>query len=200
MKNNSILNRRKPASIEWLLNKTLVIALASVAIVLGYIGVIDLWSRLYKTATSLDIWLIIAVTSLVIAAGLVMFGRYAERKLVIETQLIAQKIEIYDELLIQLSQTFQRNHSNAELLSFISEWQSKLILWSDSPTLYSLLRWHDSLIAQDENSLKMLDNFLRTLREEIGHPSSEIEQGALIHLMINHDSFLQKHAQLHVGK
>jgi len=200
VKNNALLNRRKPAHIEWLLNKTLVIALASVAIVIGYVGFIDIWRSLYQTATSLDIWLIIALTSLVIATGLVMFGRYAERKLEIETQLKIQKIEIYDQFLIELSLLFQREHSNADLLNFITEWQSKLILWSDSETLKSLLHWHNSLITQDKNSLKILETFIRTLREEIGQPSSEIEQGALIHLMINHDAFLQKHTQLHNGK
>lgn len=200
MNKNTLLNRRKPAPTEWLLNKTLVIALASVAIVITYVGFIDLWHNLYKTATSLDIWLIIALTSLVIASGLVMFGRYAERKLEIETQVKIQKIEMYDQFLIELSQLFQREHSNTDLLNFITEWQSKLILWSDSETLKSLLHWHDSLITQDKNSFKMLETFIRNLRDEIGHPSNEIEQGALIHLMINHGTFLQKHAQLHGEK
>jgi signal transduction histidine kinase len=186
------VNRRKPAQIAWAFNKTLVIALAAVAIVIAYVGFIDLWSNLYHAASSLDIWLIIAVTSLVIATGVMMAGRYAERKLEIEAQKKAQKIEIYDQLLAQLSQLFQREHKNENLLLFIAEWQSKLILWSDSNTLHCFFRWHDSLITQPENSLKMLGRFMCALREEMGNPTSEIEQGALIHLMINHGNFLQQ--------
>ncbi|MEI7843360.1 MAG: hypothetical protein WCI39_10030 [Gallionellaceae bacterium] len=193
MKNNTLLNRRKPAPMEWLFNKAMVIALASVAIVIGYVGFIDLWNSLYKTATSLDIWLIIALTSLVIASGLVMFGRYAERKLEIETQLKIQKIELYDQFLIQLSKIFQREHGNDDLIKLIAEWQSKLLLWSDNETLFHLFRWHDSLITHNINSLIILELFIRSLREEIGHPSSEIEQGAFIHLMINHSAFFQQH-------
>jgi len=200
VKKNTLLNRRKPAPGEWLFNKALVIALASIAIVIGYVGFIDLWHSLYQTATSLDIWLIIAVTSLVIATGSIMLGRYAERKLAIEAQFKIQKIEIYEQFLTDLSKIFQREHNNTDLINFIAEWQGKLILWSDGPTLHKLFRWHDSLITQNENSLKMFEDFIRTQREEIGHPSSEIEQGALIHLMINHSAFLQKRAKSDDGK
>jgi len=194
VKNNALLNRRKPAPREWLLNKALVITLASIAIVIGYLGFIDLWQNLYQTATSLDIWLIIALTSLVIATGVIMLGRYAERKLAIEAQYKIPKIELYEQFLTDLSKIFQREHNNTDLINFIAVWQGKLILWSDSDTLHKLFRWHDSLITQNENSLKMLEDFICTQREEIGHPSGEIEQGALIHLMINHSAFLRKHA------
>jgi hypothetical protein len=200
VKNNTFINRRKPARFEWALNKALIIALASFAIVLGYVGFIDLWQHLYKTASSLDIGLIVAVTTLVIAIGLIMFARYTERRLEIETQLKTQKIEIYDQFLLQLGKLFQREHGNADLIQLIVEWQSKLILWSDNETLYHLFLWHDSLLAQDANSLTKLEGFLRALREEIGHPSSDLEQGAFLHLMINHGAFLQKLSKPKNGK
>jgi hypothetical protein len=40
----------------------------------------------------------------------------------------------------------------------------------------------------------MLDDFIRAMREEIGHPTHNIEQGAFIHLMIDHAAFLNDHS------
>jgi hypothetical protein len=179
---------------EWVLNKTLIISLASIAIVVGYVAFLDVWQHLYNTASALDIWLIIALTTFVISTGVVMVGRYFERRLEIEARLKAQKIDIYDSLLQKLSQIFQREHSNTDLVVFITEWQSKLMLWSNSATLNSMWLWHDGLVTQNEKSLFLLDDFIRAMREEVGHSSSEIEQGAFIHLMINHGAFLKEHA------
>lgn len=194
MNNKSLLNRRKPAETEWLLNKSLIVALAAAAIVIGYVAFIDVWQQLYSTASALDIWLIIALTTFVISTGVVMVGRYFERRLEIEARFKAQRIDLYDSLLQELSQIFQREHNNADLIVFITEWQSKLMLWSDSATLHSMWLWHDSLITKSEKSLFLLDDFIRAMREEAGHSSNEIEQGAFIHLMINHGAFLKEHA------
>ncbi len=195
--NKTLINRRKPAKTAWVLNKTLIVSLSSIAIVIGYSAFLDTWHNIYKTATSLDTWLIIAVTTFVITTGVVMTGRYFERKLEVEAKLKIQKIDVYDDFLKDLSAIFHRDHNSADLIDFLTLWQSKLILWSEGETLLALIRWHDSLMTEQhrEHSLMMLDDFIRALREEIGHSSTGIERGAFIHLMINHGAFLQQHSR-----
>lgn len=190
-------NRRQPAKIEWIFGKILIVSLASIAIVVGYIAVLNAWYHIYSTASTLDIWLIIAVTTFVIATGVVMLGRYFERRLEIEAKRRTQKIEVYDDFLKELAQIFHREHNNDDLIAFLTVWQSKLILWSEGETLIALVHWHDSLMNQRnrEHALMLLDDFIRALREEIGHSSTEIERGAFIHLMINHGAFLAAHSR-----
>lgn len=126
-----------------------------------------------------------------VVTGMVMIGRYFERKLAIEANLRVQKIDVYDDFLKELAQLFHREHNNDDLIDFITLWQGKLILWSESETLLALFHWHESLMTTEErdHSLLMLDDFIRAMREEIGHSSTAIERGAFSHLMINHGGF-----------
>jgi len=194
--NKALANRRRPARNLWALNKTLVVTLASVAIVVGYFAFLNTWHSIYSTASSLDVWLIISITTFTVVTGIVMTGRFLERRLAIDANLRSQKIDLYDDLLKDLSKLFQREHNNSDLIAFINTWQSKLLLWSEGETLNALFRWHHSLMAPNghDHSLLMLDDFIRALREEIGHPTNHIEQGAFIHLMIDHAAFLHDHS------
>lgn len=191
------LNRRKAAGFVWTLNKSLLAMLAATAIVLSYFLFQSAWLTAYNTATTMDIWLIISVTAFMVATGLVMTGRYFERKLELESNLRGQKIDIYDDFLHGLTLLFKRDHTHEELVAYVTLWQSKLILWGDGETIHALIRWHDSLFIPNggDHALQMLDDFIRALRNELGHTSSKIEQGAFIHLMINHDIFLREHTQ-----
>lgn len=61
--NRALTNRRKPAKIEWVLSKALVITLASVAIVVGFIFFRDALHSFFNAVSAMDVWLIIAVTT-----------------------------------------------------------------------------------------------------------------------------------------
>lgn len=196
MKNINQKNYRKPTQFKLTAFRLVLVALASAAIVLFYVVCLDISEHVYSAVTSLDVWLIIIVIALVLASGIIMLGRYRELQLIKKEEERSKKIELYDEFLKELSRTFRRDHSNSDFIDLLIEWQSTFLLWGNAETLNALGRWNKSLtFAEGKDSLIMLDDFIRALRKEIGHPDSHLEQGAFIHLMINHGAFLIEHSR-----
>jgi hypothetical protein len=156
------------------------------------------WAKLSSIDTKLAVGLLTASTTIVVAALTVSLGRYLERKKEIEAHFREKKVEIYDEFLKEFFKLFGQDSANApdeqDLVSFLKEWQRKMILWGGAGVLSSYLKWKKHLGRGEPNaqSLFLTDDFFKAIRKDLGLSNRGLEKGAFAHFMLkNAELFLQ---------
>ena len=126
-----------------------------------------------------------------------MLGRHFERKKDIEAHFRAEKIKIYDEFLAELFKLF---HSGGEgtddMVTFLREWQRKLVLWGGSNILAAYFSWMNRLkSAPDAQTMFLMDEFFRALRADVGQSSSGLAKGAFANLVLRRGDFFLEQAK-----
>lgn len=156
------------------------------------------WAKLSSLNTNLAVGLLTAVTTVLVAALTVSLGRYFERKKEIESHFREKKVEIYDEFLKEFFKLFSgevdQTPDENDLVSFLREWQRKMILWGGSDVLASYLKWkvHLGKGEPDAQSMFLTEEFFKSIRKDLGLSNRGLEKGIFVHFILrNSDLFLQ---------
>jgi hypothetical protein len=156
-----------------------------------YLGIQAVWRALVSVNPQLAVAVVAAATTLIASTATVMLGRYFERKKEIEAHFRAEKIKIYDEFLAELFKVFQSGGDATDsMVTFLREWQRKLILWGGSNVLSAYFKWMNRLKSTpDAQTFFLMDEFFRALRADIGQNSHGLEKGAFANLILKHGDF-----------
>lgn len=123
--------------------------------------------------------------------------RYLERKKMIEMDIRNKKIPIYEEFInfyfkiIFQSKNKKKSNDNDEIIDFFRSFNQKAIIWFPDKILKAYIDWKHNIInfSQQEISLKdiilMHEEFLKLIREDIGHHNKEIQNWDISSLYIN---------------
>lgn len=156
------------------------------------------WEKLSSLDTKLAIGILTASTTVIVAALTVSLGRYLERKKEIEAHFRDKKVEIYDEFLKEFFNLFSGDDEIApnehDLVSFLREWQRKMILWGGSDVLSSYLKWKKHLGVGEPNAQTMFltEEFFKSIRKDLGLSNRGLEKGIFVHFILkNADLFLE---------
>ena len=156
------------------------------------------WAKLSGLDTHLAVGLITAATTVLAATLTVSLGRYFERKKEIESHFRERKVEIYDEFLKEFFKLFSGNDDQApdegDLVSFLREWQRKMILWGGADVLASYLKWKIHLGKGEPNAQSMFltEEFFKSIRKDLGLSNRGLEKGIFVHFILrNSELFLR---------
>ena len=158
----------------------------------GYKLIVTIWAQLLSLDKQLSVALLTAFTTVIVATLTVMLGRYLERKKEIESHFRASKIQMYDEFLAAYFKLFGgENDTDIDLVSFLREWQRKMIVWGGAPVLVAYIAWAQHLKKgePDAQTFFLMDEFFRAMRKDIGLSNSGLEKGVFSHFILRHSEF-----------
>ena len=164
----------------------------------GYKLIVTIWAQLLSLDKQLSVALLTAFTTVIVATLTVMLGRYLERKKEIESHFRASKIQMYDEFLAAYFKLFgSENDTDIDLVSFLREWQRKMIVWGGAPVLVAYIAWAQHLKKgePDAQTFFLMDEFFRAMRKDIGLSNSGLEKGVFSHFMLRHSEFFLRMAK-----
>ena len=89
-----------------------------------------IWEKFSDLDEKVALAVLTAATTVIVATLTVVLGRYYERKKDIEAHFRVEKIKIYDEFLKEFFDLVKSEGGEpASMISFLGEWQRKMILW-----------------------------------------------------------------------
>ena len=167
-------------------------------------GVYWLISSIWEQFTLLDekiaVAALTAFSTVTVSTITIVVGKYYERKKDIEAHYRTKKTEIYDEFLKKLFETFfdSDTQDSEQLVTFLREWQRKVILWGGQDVLVSYLKWMQHLKKgnPDADSIFFMEELFKEIRKDLGHKSSRLGKGTFAHLLLtNSELFLEMAAK-----
>lgn len=158
----------------------------------------SMWNQFKSFDEKLAIALLTAATTILVSTITVMLGRYYERKKEIEASFREKKIKVYDDFLKEFFNLFHTiqdkddhdtettDQQTDNMVSFLREWQRKMILWGGQDVLRCYIDWMDRLKSghQDAKTMWMTEDFFRAIRKDLGHSSWRLTKGSFLHLML----------------
>ena len=107
----------------------------SILILLALISfwiLISLWRWFAGLNSDLEVGMLTASSTVIVATVTLVLGRYFERIKEAESHLRSQKIEMYDDFLKELFASFhdEEDSTSDELVHFLQDWQRKLVVWA----------------------------------------------------------------------
>ncbi|MDO0946111.1 hypothetical protein [Chromohalobacter israelensis] len=159
----------------------------------------SLWSWFSALNSDLAVGMLTASSTIIVATVTLVLGRYLERVKEAESHLRSQKIEMYDEFLKQLFSLFhQEGEAESEdLVSFLQEWQRKLVVWGGPNVLKTFIKWKEymSYKEPDAQTVFLMDEFFRAMRKDIGLSNKNLDKGFFSHLILRHASLFLAEAK-----
>ncbi|WP_150465894.1 hypothetical protein [Francisella sp. SYW-2] len=165
-------------------------------ILLGAVGwgcylIISLvWNQFKLLDPKVSISLLTAATTVIAATVTVVLGKYFERKKDIEAHYREKKTQIYDEFLCKLLKLFHSTSENNkeidDLVSFLQEWQRKIILWGGQDVLLNYINWLERL-KEGKNDAKvmfMMEELFLEIRRDLGHKNNKLVKGTFTRLIL----------------
>ncbi|WP_141441354.1 hypothetical protein [Vreelandella titanicae] len=161
--------------------------------------VTSLWSWFSELNSDLAVGMLTASSTVIVATVTLVLGRYLERVKEAESHLRSQKIEMYDEFLKQLFSLFhqERSQDSEDLVSFLQEWQRKLVVWGGPNVLKAFIQWKEymSYKEPDAQTVFLMDAFFRAMRRDIGLSNKNLDKGCFSHLLLRHASLFLAEAK-----
>jgi hypothetical protein len=151
---------------------------------------ITLFNWFFSLKSDLAVGILTASTTVIVATATLVLGRYFERVKEAEAFLRAQKIEMYDGFLKEFFGMFhgeeKSSEDNVQLVKFLQEWQRKLVVWGGAPVLLAFVKWKIYLASHepDANTVFLMDEFFRAMRNDIGLSNNGLEKGFFSHLIL----------------
>jgi len=195
--------REKPGSV--------IIGLSLIGLILWAIyGIVSTaWEALLSVDTKLAVSLLTAATTVIVSTTTVVIGKYLERQKEIESHFREKKIQIYDEFLKGLFEEFysredsKRNvndeppESREELVSFLQEWQRRLILWGGSEVLVKYIEWKNYMTSHepDAQAIFLMGKLFKAIRKDVGLTNHKLEDGTFSNLILQNPQLFLKAAQ-----
>ena len=167
-----------------------------VALIWGIYWIISsIWDALVSVDTKLAVGIVAAVTTVIGATLTVTIGKYFERKQAVEADFRERKVEIYDEFLGEFFKLFesQNNMDDSRLVSFLKEWNRKVVVWGGSEVLRSHIKWMSHLKSSEPNaeSMFLMGDFVLAVRKDLGLSNKGIDRKTFASLILkNPDLFL----------
>jgi hypothetical protein len=171
-------------------------------IILGFALIIVIgWSIFWLLSVIVDkfkildpkisVAILTAATTVMVATITVVLGKYYERKKDIEAHYRAKKTEIYDEFLSEFFKLFNSDeHSNnddsSKLVTFLRDWQRKIILWGGQDVLIKYIEWMNHLKKgnPDVKTMFLMEEFFLEIRKDLGHRNNKLVKGTFINLIM----------------
>lgn len=157
-----------------------------------YWVVTSIWSWFSSLNSDLAVGLLTASTTIIVATFTLVIGRYFERAKEAESHLRTQKIQMYDDFLKKFFELFHKEGEvdSEDLVSFLQEWQRKLVVWGGPGVLKSFIKWKEGMATAEPNAqtVFLMGEFFMSMRKDIGLSNSGLEKGIFSHLILRHAS------------
>lgn len=156
----------------------------------------EIWGQFKALDTKVAVAAITAFTTVTVSTLTVVLGKYYERTKDIEAHYREKKTEIYDEFLQEFFKVFYSDGEDDEgddLVTFLREWQRKMVLWGGQDVLTKYIAWMTHLKKgnPDAKSIFLMEDFFREIRKDLGHKNNKLEKGVFAHLILkNAELFL----------
>ena len=181
-------------ALKKIISKLIPFLTLSIFLFLIYWVVSKVWNFLHSVDEKLAIAMVTAATTVIVSTLTVVIGRYYERKKDIEAHFREKKIEIYDDFLREFFNIMENPEGQDDLVSFLREWQRKMILWGGQEVLKKYVEWMGKLKSgePDAKTMWLTEDFFRAIRKDLGHSSSQLPKGTFTHLILrNADLFIK---------
>lgn len=122
--------------------------------------------------------------------------RYIERKKIIEIEIRNKKIPIYEEFMSFYFNTIFKKKTDEEtatdeMIEFFRNFNQKAIIWFPDKVLNAYIKWKKNLIDFSNKKIELKEiilhqeEFMKLIREDIGHSNKEIMKWDISSLYIN---------------
>lgn len=194
------------SAIQWkkLFGFLMAVLLLSLIIYLGYLAISRIWDEFLLLEREISLALLTAFTTVFVATLTLVLGKNYDRKKEIEAHYRQKKTEIYDEFLKEFFNAFHsvsvkpqldepEVNDSGDLVTFLREWQRKIILWGGADVVTKYSQWMEYLKEghADAKTMYMTEDFFLSIRRDLGHSNANIPKGTFIRFMLrNGDLFL----------
>lgn len=126
----------------------------------------------------------------------IMYGKYHERKMSIESDFRKLKIEIYDEFFREFFHSFYENKQDSlektDLTEFLREWQRKFMLWGSKDVLERYVDFMKGLSKYNGTIyiFVLYDELVKAIREDLGHKNTDLPKGFFNHFLLTNSPLL----------
>lgn len=141
--------------------------------------------------------LVAGSVTVIVSTMTIVLGKYYERKKDREALYREKKVEIYDYFLEKFFTIFFDNpqeDGSDEAVRFLKDFTRKLLLWSNPETVNAFVDWSNHLKAgkSDAQSVFLTEDFLLSLRKDLGKDNKGIKRGVFAALFFkNSNLFLE---------
>jgi hypothetical protein len=193
-KHNNQFNQGQPSRIDMKNTGSIIVGFVLIAI-FGwgiYWVITQIWGQFKLLEPNVSVAMLTASTTVVVATLTVVLGKYMERKKDIEAHYREKKAEIYDEFLSEFFKIFHsdgnsdESEAQSDLVTFLREWQRKMILWGGQDVLSKYIAWmgHLKKGVPDAKTMFMMEEFFLEIRKDLGHKNNKLKKGSFIHLIL----------------
>ena len=173
----------------------LVIGIVITAAWLVYYIISGVWVKFRVLEEKIALAFLTAATTVIVATLTVVLGRYYGRKKDIEAHFREKKIVIYDDFLKEFFELMTGEKGKPDdMVSFLREWQRKMILWGGQDVLRKYIDWIRKLRTgePDAKAMWMAEDFFRAMRKDLGQSSWKLTKGTFVNLILkNPDLFIK---------
>ena len=165
---------------------------------LVYLFIGAIWGQFKQLDPKVSIALLTAAGTVLAATLTVVLGKYYERKKDIEAHYREKKTEIYDEFLKEFFKLFHHvdegdERKEEDMVTFLREWQRKMILWGGQDVLAKYVSWMGKLKQgePDAQTMFMTEELFLEIRKDLGHKNNKLVKGTFVSLILrNPELFL----------
>lgn len=175
----------------------LIYALIALLIIVGFgYFIFKMFDLLIENIDKVNANLFIGIMGATVTLTGFFITRYLERKKLIEIEIRNKKIPIYEEFMdfyfnIIFKKKTDKDTSTDEIIDFFRSFNQKAIIWFPDKVLKAYIKWKDNLIGFSNKEMELRDiileqeEFMKLIREDIGHSNKEISKWGISSLYIN---------------
>ncbi|WP_407402976.1 hypothetical protein [Chryseobacterium sp.] len=150
----------------------------------------------FSNINKIDINLLIAILGGTITISGFFITRYLERKKSIEFEIRNKKIPIYEEFFefyfkVMFQNKTDNGITNEEMVNFFRNFNQKAIIWFPDNILKEYITWKNNIILFSKENIELKEmlllqeDFMKQIREDIGHNNKNIQKWDISSLYIN---------------
>lgn len=138
--------------------------------------------------------IIAAMSTIIVSVLSITFGKYYERKRIIEQELREKKIPMYEEFIefyfnvLMSKKITGKEITQKEMVRFFNKFTQKLTVWGSDEVVSLWSNFRRKTVENPHNTKENIFEFeklLLAIRKDTGHKNKNIKQGDLLGLFIN---------------
>lgn len=165
-------------------------------------GILAFIPMLKAASTDVKVTIISISGTAIITVLSVLLSKFHERKAEIRKDQFRDKVVIYQKFITKIigglilnknkpTSKYAENKQQEELETTFREFVQDIMLWGSDESLHAASEWMVALKSQGSDEQKIYENiflfedFLLTIRKDLGHSNRKVQKGDLLRLFIN---------------
>jgi hypothetical protein len=119
----------------------------------------------------------------------VTLGRYLEKTKEVQAAFRERRLKTYEGFISTFMDLTSGKEQNKDLVSFLRQMNKEMILWAGPKLLKAYIAFFKQSIVDPRagKSFFLLEDFYKSIREDLGHSNTGLDRGDILSLVIKLD-------------